>query len=233
MSTWIISFTSVSGGKVIDFIALSKMCAPNVSPETMAAIVKTESQFQPLAIGINGGTRLLRQPANKNEAVITSKWLIERGYNIDLGLGQVNSANLVKTGLNVEDAFDPCKNLQAASFILKNSYQRAILKTGDSQSALLAAISAYNTGNFSKGFSNGYVQKVVANANTTLSTVQPIPIIPAVKVHATNIRKTALNHEIKPVQLKPKAQLQLSASEKAEQTPHEAKKSSWDVFNDF
>lgn len=162
----------------MDFIALAQECAPWVAHETMAAIVKTESAFRPLAIGVNGGARLARQPENKAEAIVTAKWLIANGYNIDMGLGQVNSANLAKTGLTVEDAFDPCKNLAAAATILTWNYQAASRKVEGEQAALHAALSAYNTGSFTKGFSNGYVQKVVNNAGAApaVPVVSPIPL---------------------------------------------------------
>jgi type IV secretion system protein VirB1 len=165
---------------MLEFVALAQECAPSVAPQTMAAIVKTESQFRPLAIGVNGGARLIRQPATREEAVVTAKRLISNGYNIDLGLGQVNSANLAKTGLSVEDAFDPCKNLAAAAWILHANYQTARAQIPDDQRALHAAFSIYNTGSMTKGFTNGYVQKVVANAGalqgTPVPAVQPIPL---------------------------------------------------------
>lgn len=151
-----------------------------VAPQTMAAIVKTESQFRPLTIGVNGGARLVRQPASKEEAVVTAKWLIANGYNIDLGLGQVNSSNLSKTGLSVEDAFDACKNLAAAASILHANYKTARAQVPTDQGALRAAFSIYNTGSMTQGFSNGYVQKVVANASALqgvpVPVVQPIPL---------------------------------------------------------
>ena len=168
----------------MDFNAMAAECAPGVAPQTLAAIVRTESQFQPLAIGINGGAKLQRQPSTKDEAVITAKWLIANNYNIDMGLGQVNSANLGKTGLSVEDAFDPCKNLAAAAMILTWNYQSASKKISDQQAALHAAISAYNTGSFTRGFKNGYVQKVLNNSNmvhnvnaSSVSVTSPIPLI--------------------------------------------------------
>jgi type IV secretion system protein VirB1 len=148
----------------MDFATLAAECAPWVAPQTMAAIVKTESQFNPLAININAGARLERQPQSKQEAAVTAKWLIANNYNIDMGLGQVNSVNLAKTKLSVEDAFDPCKNLAAAATILQWNYASASKRIPNEQEALQAAISAYNTGSFSKGFTNGYVQKVVNNA---------------------------------------------------------------------
>lgn len=145
-------------------MVLAQQCAPQVAPQTLAAIVRTESGFQPLAIGVNGGRRLVRQPESVDEAVATAKWLIANGYSIDVGLGQVNSANLRKTGLSIEEAFDPCKNLAASATILHANYLEASRRTSSPQSALDAALSAYNTGNFVKGVSNGYVQRVHGNA---------------------------------------------------------------------
>lgn len=172
----------------MDFAALSQQCAPGVSQQTMAAIVKTESGFRPLAIGINGGAKLVRQPGNKSEAVVTANWLIASGYNIDMGLGQVNSANLSRFGLSVENAFDPCLNLSASAAILTASYKLARSKGHAEQPALYAALSAYNTGSLSRGISNGYVQKVVNNAGMGQATTTikpdftaPIAIIKAVK----------------------------------------------------
>ncbi|MGB7816297.1 MAG: lytic transglycosylase domain-containing protein [Methylotenera sp.] len=181
----------------MDFNALVAECAPWVAPKTMAAIVRTESQFKPLAININGGARLERQPATKDEAAVTAKWLIANNYNIDMGLGQVNSVNLSKTNLSIEDAFDPCKNLAAAATILKWNYDSASKRVPGQQAALGAAISAYNTGSFTKGFSNGYVQKVVNNSRSVAPTevaqksvIMPIPLVstpkrPAVKTAST------------------------------------------------
>ncbi len=161
----------------MDFNTLAAECASWVAPSTLAAIVRTESGFKPLAIGINGGARLQRQPQSLEEAVATAKWLIANGYNIDMGLGQVNSSNLAKTGLTVEHAFDPCKNLTAAATILTWNYQSASRKTDNQQAALHAALSAYNTGSFTRGFSNGYVGKVIRNAN--VGQVAPIPLLEA------------------------------------------------------
>ncbi|EGC99197.1 lytic transglycosylase catalytic, partial [Burkholderia sp. TJI49] len=44
------------------FAQLARACAPNVDPETLAALVRTESGFNPYAIGVVGG-HLTRQPA--------------------------------------------------------------------------------------------------------------------------------------------------------------------------
>jgi len=162
----------------MDFITLALACAPQVAPATMAAIVQTESNFRPLAININTkGVRLERQPANHGEAVATAKWLLGQGYNIDVGLAQVNSTNWKRYGLTPETAFDPCLNLSAGAQILHGNYQSASKKTNDEQTALRAALSAYNTGSFTRGFGNGYVGKVVANAGVAeANPARPIPL---------------------------------------------------------
>lgn len=177
----------------MDFNALAMECAPMVSPKTLAAIVKTESNFNPLAININKGYRLERQPKTKVEAVVTAEWLIKNNYNIDVGLGQVNSANLTKTKLSVEGAFDPCKNLAAAATILKWNYESASIRVPDSQSALHAAISAYNTGSFTRGFSNGYVQKVVNNASAKrIKSNAPVTNTPIKPIRLVNVSQTPI-----------------------------------------
>jgi type IV secretion system protein VirB1 len=109
----------------MDFALLAAECAPWVATQTMAAIVRTESKFNPLAINVNAKVRLERQPSTKAEAIQTAKWLLANNYNIDMGLGQVNSNNMRKTNLSVEDAFDPCKNIAAAAKILQSNYVSA------------------------------------------------------------------------------------------------------------
>lgn len=173
----------------MDLISLIQECAPFVAHETMIAIIKTESALKPLAIGINGGAKLSRQPKTKEEAIITANWLITNGYNIDMGLGQINSSNLSKTNLSVADAFEPCKNITAAATILSNNYLVASRRTSEKQAALYAALSAYNTGSFSKGFSNGYVQKVINNAATA---IPKIPT-PEKNTHTQNTEKPVKN----------------------------------------
>jgi type IV secretion system protein VirB1 len=146
---------------MIDWTPTIQQCAPEVHLSTMQAIIRTESGFNPIAININGGTRLPRQPRSKAEAISWARWLITRGYSVDLGLMQINSANLPRLGLDAESIFDPCRNLQAGASILVNNYSRAARQSDNSRSALLKAISAYNTGNFKGGFRNGYVSRVI------------------------------------------------------------------------
>jgi type IV secretion system protein VirB1 len=147
---------------MIDLITLIHQCAPNVAPSVLYATIRTESGFNPLALHINGAIRLQRPPKSAAEATAWSSWLIEHGYSVDLGLMQINSRNLASLGLTPMEAFDPCQNVRAGATLLAIGYARAARSQGAGTQALLQAISAYNTGDFHKGFNNGYVWKVVS-----------------------------------------------------------------------
>ena len=145
---------------MIDIHALAHECAPSVSLTTMVAIVKHESKNDPYAVGINGRTRITRQPKTQEEAVDIAERLIAMGVSIDMGLAQINSANLKKLGLTVAQVFSPCNNIRAAAQVLHWCYDPAEKKHGGGQAALQAALSCYNTGNFERGLQNGYVQNI-------------------------------------------------------------------------
>jgi type IV secretion system protein VirB1 len=148
---------------MIDLSTVIHQCAPTVAPVVLEAIIRAESHFDPLALHINGKARLRYPPKSAAQAATWSSWLIVHGYSIDLGLMQVNSRNLAALNLTPEGAFDPCQNVRAGATILKAQYARARRAGSPDSKALLQAISAYNTGNFEGGFSNGYVAKVMMN----------------------------------------------------------------------
>jgi type IV secretion system protein VirB1 len=169
---------------IVDFNALAHECAPNVNPITLQALVRTESSFNPYAIGVVGG-HLVRQPKTVAEASATAKALAARGLNFSMGLGQVNRKNLAAHGLTYESVFDACANLQAGGDILADCYRRAAAIRGPSRGALTAAFSCYYSGNFTRGFQpdfhgTSYVQRVVANAQGTRASVEVVPAIPVI-----------------------------------------------------
>lgn len=146
------------------FLALAIKCAPDVAPDTLTRIVKTESGFNPWAIGVVGKS-LKRQPQTKEEALAAVKQLVEDNNNFSIGLGQINRQYFdVK---NSEAIFDPCTNLKMSSDILKDCYARAMKGSENEHQALLKAFSCYYSGNYKRGFvkeNNGtsYVDRVVA-----------------------------------------------------------------------
>lgn len=167
----------------VDFNTLAQQCAPTVHPTTLQALVRTESGFNPFAIGVVGG-HLARQPRNRAEAVATAKALDAQGINFSMGLGQINKSNLARYGLTYDTVFDMCANLRAGADILSRCYASAAARMGAGDRALGAAISCYYSGNFTRGFAadfggTSYVQRVAANAQTD-SQATVVPAIPVV-----------------------------------------------------
>ncbi|AIO36566.1 transglycosylase SLT domain protein [Burkholderia cenocepacia] len=175
----------------LDFMSLAQQCAPQIAPVTMAAIVRTESGFNPYAIGVVHG-RLQRQPSSAAEAIATVRALEAGGWNFSVGLAQVNRANWPAYGLTTESAFDPCRNLAAGAAILQGCFAAArnrqfrarAITQADVQTALRASLSCYASGDFSTGYRTGYVQRVVDNAAgqslsvPTVPALAPIPVVP-------------------------------------------------------
>lgn len=153
--------------------ALATQCAPSVAPQTLLAVVRVESGFDPLAIGVNGPQRAQIHPATVAEATTTAGRLIDQGLSVDLGLGQINSKNLSALGLTVSDAFDPCRNLAASAQVLADGYHRLAPGPGQEQAALLTSLSLYNTGDTGRGFRNGYVAKVLTAVRQAAPALAP------------------------------------------------------------
>ena len=134
-------------------------CAPHVAPATLEAVIRVESGGNPLAVNVNGLPVQPPPAADAAGAARTALSYIQRGFSVDIGLMQVNSRNLAALGMTVERVFDPCANIQAGAAILTARYADAARRQGEGQAALRAALSAYNTGDFVRGFGNGYVAR--------------------------------------------------------------------------
>ncbi|WP_157033576.1 lytic transglycosylase domain-containing protein [Belnapia moabensis] len=135
--------------------ALATACAPSVAPETVAAIARAESGQRILAIRANGAGGGAILPTTRHEAIERAHALLREGRSIDLGLMQINSRNLGWLGLSIEDAFDPCRNIAAGARVL-------------------TSFSGYNTGHPQRGFTNGYVARVLA-ASVSNAAQAPAP----------------------------------------------------------
>jgi type IV secretion system protein VirB1 len=135
-------------------------CTPaNVAPQTVAAIIQVESGGDPLAVHINfaDGTGVVFVPQNLAQGVAVAAAALQQGNSVDIGLMQINSANIARLGYTLNQMFDPCTNIKAGATILTADYSGALAVAPAGQKALAAALSAYNTGNYRSGFSNGYV----------------------------------------------------------------------------
>lgn len=158
-----------------ELAALTLACAPDIHPVTLNAVVKHESRAQRYAIGVNRkGHQLKRQPRSLEEATAAAQKLIDQGIDFDAGLGQINVRNWAWLKLDATTVFDPCRNLAAAQSVLADCYARALPSLKDPQKALRAALSCYNTGNFNRGFTNGYVGKVLTQAGIKVPALVPL-----------------------------------------------------------
>ena len=128
---------------MFDFLAVAQQCAVDVEPAVMSAIVHTESNFNPYAIGVVGGS--IKQPTNYVDAVKAVRLLREQGRNFSVGLAQVNKINFKSYNMNER----------------KHSYD----------GKLRLAMSCYYSGNFKTGFRADfkgqppYVTKVFSKVN--------------------------------------------------------------------
>ena len=164
-----------------DLPALIQQCAPNVGAITMQAIVKTESAGHVFALADAGPAKLpwskrkemVRSfyPSSAEEAEGIVNELVGKGHIVAIGLTQVNVKNLPALGYTVRQILEPCTNIKAGAKILTDFYKSALKKfgVGNEQSALLAAISAYWSGDFERGITGGYVQQVINNAGLKVS----------------------------------------------------------------
>lgn len=157
------------------FLSLAMHCAPSIHPATLTPIVKTESSFNPWAIGVVGKP-LPRQPQSLSEAVTAVKALVGQGADFSIGLGQINRQHF-DVGKS-ELVFEPCTNLRMTAEILQDCYSTASRNEQNQQIALSKAISCYYSGNVKRGFEpekqfggTSHVQRVLANADDTAVTV--------------------------------------------------------------
>jgi type IV secretion system protein VirB1 len=126
------------------FLTLANQCGEGIAPSTLANLQAHESGFNVLALNINGnGGGTVKGIKTKSQAIALAKTLYERDISFDAGIAQINSKNFKWLGVTPETVFDPCEAIKA-------------------QTRLLRSYSKYNTGDENNGFTNGYVNKVVA-----------------------------------------------------------------------
>lgn len=172
---------------------LAQKCAPDVATQAVVPLVVTESGGDDLSINVNRGPRVRASSVAEGAALV--RRYMAQGYTVDVGLAQINSANFARLGVTVEQAFDPCTNLHLASSMLQEGYGLASRHyTG--LDAISATYSLYNTGTLTRGFRNGYVERVwsAASGLGTIAAAPPIPGAPPVAA-ATGAARSAVREE--------------------------------------
>jgi hypothetical protein len=107
------------------FAKLAAACAPSIAPERLAAVARTESGFDDTDVHDNTTGRTYR-PATRAEAIaLATELVVVDRHSADLGLMQINSANLADLHLTITDAFDPCHSLTVGARVLVGHYVAA------------------------------------------------------------------------------------------------------------
>lgn len=158
-------------------LALALACAPRVAPDVLLSVAYAESHWHTLAIHDNV-TGDSFAPTSKQQAEQIASRLIAEGHNPDLGLLQINAANLARTGLTIVTAFDPCASMHAGAQVLLENYSGGAT-SGEQQTAILRALSAYNTGSAVAGL-HAYAPLVLAAAQKVIPALR----LPGVALYA-------------------------------------------------
>lgn len=151
---------------------LLEQCAPKVSPVLMQALVRTESGWQPFAIGMDKAQGVIKQPASLPEAVATAKTLVAAGRKFSVGLAQIHVSNVALYGMTWEQAFDACQNLAVGQKILWNFYHRASASGYSGVAAIWAALRGYNSGGVDREVSDEYANRIFVYMSSAPPRVQ-------------------------------------------------------------
>jgi type IV secretion system protein VirB1 len=168
----------------VTLATLIMLCAPQIHPTTMRAIIQVESAGNPFAVSINypdaleaAGMELARlgeQPRTAGAALQVAADLAASGFQTSVGLAQINVAHLRRFGLKIAQLFDPCTNLRVAQRLLIecDQLQGSLNHPKGQATRLQRTLSCYNSGNFFTGIDNGYVA-AVRQASLNLIALKP------------------------------------------------------------
>ncbi|EEX3860445.1 lytic transglycosylase domain-containing protein [Escherichia coli] len=142
-------------------------CAPLVAPNTLNAVIQTESSGDPFRIAnISDGVSLRFKKIE--DAISYAKKLDNAGKRYSAGLMQIYNGNFNFYGVSAETIFDPCTNIKIGADILTKNYLAK--KGGNEQENLLKSLSEYYSGNSTRGFkkeaqfnNTSYVERVMKN----------------------------------------------------------------------
>lgn len=151
-------------------------CGAMVHIETMNALVKTESSYNPYAIAVVNDEPI-KQPKTLEEAEQAIDWLEANNKNYSVGLGQVNKSNFKKYNTNGKALLNACHNIKISEQILAQCFKDSPNKS------VAEALSCYYAGNYSYGFvkerigkkgeKSAYIERVINNFNEQTQIVVP------------------------------------------------------------
>lgn len=104
------------------FIDIATHCAPAVPAELLAAIATVESGLDPLSLRARNG---LEAVASAGAGVSALVGQLDAGQDVAIGLMGLDARSLGGEGLSYADAFDACRNLEAAGRIVDQLWKAA------------------------------------------------------------------------------------------------------------
>jgi type IV secretion system protein VirB1 len=147
----------------MDFLTLASLCGPGVDPVTTAAIIKTESNFEPLAIRDNT-LQVSFKPTSRAAAESTLSELVRRGDKLAIGLMQITTPWVTRLHLRASDLLDSCTNVRVGTWILSTNYEACRVPGRAPKATLECALSAYWTGDGRVG--GAYVNQLYARTGS-------------------------------------------------------------------
>lgn len=118
-------------------------CGPWVHPDTLRAVAVVESAANPWAIGTPHGAVF---PHTRSEAKRILVRALRTESSVDIGLLQINSQWLPRLHIAPEQLLDSCINIRVGAAILAVNFVAASRPGRSHLHALVAALSAYNSG---------------------------------------------------------------------------------------
>jgi type IV secretion system protein VirB1 len=129
-------------------LSIAARAAPTVAPDTILAFAKYESGLDALAVHDNT-TGQSHHPDSKRDAVALADRLVSQGHSIDIGLMQVNAANVLPD-VSLSQAFDRNRSVRIGAHLLSDAYVRCggrrALTMLQQERALRCAAARYNRG---------------------------------------------------------------------------------------
>jgi type IV secretion system protein VirB1 len=104
------------------FIDLAAQCAPQVPVDLLAAIARVESGIHAWAVR-SGEPAEIAKSAGEGVAVTVGR--LDQGQDVLVGLMGLDARTLNADGLSYLEAFDACRNLEAAGRVIDRFWQAA------------------------------------------------------------------------------------------------------------
>lgn len=125
---------------IADFYAT---CGPWVHADTLRAVAVVESAAHPWAIGTPHGAIFAPSRAGAERVLVRA---LRTEQSVDIGLMQINSQWLPRLHVAPASLLDPCTNVRVGAAILAANFVAASRPGRSHLHALVAALSAYNSG---------------------------------------------------------------------------------------